>query len=144
MSDIAKPKHKSTSKKVLDEIINDKDVDDSEESKINMYISKCCDAFIIYDGISCICSQCQRVITLVKDKPLTINVKFNDSFDNNISGDVVNHYRSIAKRFSTDPTYELCAKKCPKCQNFARYTRDPRKNFLFICSNPKCRNVFDE
>lgn len=110
----------------------------------HLFTSSCCHQFNIHDGTSCICSQCHRLITQINDnESLTINVKFNNTNSNNVSADIQNSFRVTAKRFATDPTYELCAVKCPKCKSLSRYARDPQDNMLFICSNPKCRNVFN-
>lgn len=110
---------------------------------LNMFTSNCCHAFNIYDGTSCICSQCGRVITqITDDELLTISVKFNDAVSSNVSGDIVETFRERARRFATDPTYEICSQKCPKCKSLCRYARDAQKDIIFICSNPKCRNVF--
>lgn len=107
-----------------------------------MYVSKCCDSFIIYEGIGAICSNCNKTVMFIDKEPLTISLKFNDSVDNIINSESLNSYRKIAKRFSTDPTYEICSKQCPKCKSLCRYTRDPKDELLFICSNEKCRYVF--
>lgn len=110
---------------------------------LNMFTSDCCHAFNIYDGTSCICSQCGRVITqITDDELLTISVKFNDNVASNVSGDIVETFREKAKRFATDPTYEMCSQKCALCNSFCRYARDAQHDIIFICSNPKCRNVF--
>lgn len=111
------------------------------EADVSMYISKCCDAFIIFDGITCKCSVCRRELGYVQDQPLTIGVKFNDSTESNVSGDILATYRRIASRFSTDPTYEICSKRCPVCNDLSRYARDAQDHFIFICSNGSCRHV---
>ena len=109
-----------------------------------LFTSACCKQFNIHDGPSCICSACRRPITQLRDdETLTISVKFNNELETNVSGDLQNSFRVKARRFATDPTYELCSIKCPKCNSYSRYARDPQKNLIFICSNPKCRNVFD-
>lgn len=115
----------------------------SDAYNSHLFTSECCHQFNIHDGLSCICSQCKRLITQIGDETLTINVKFNNNLKSNVSADLQNSFRVKAKRFATDPTYELCNVKCPKCGSLSRYARDPQKNIIFICSNPKCRNVFD-
>jgi hypothetical protein len=77
---------------------------------------------------------------LKEDEILTIDTRYVEN-KNNISEDLVKSYIKKASRFSTDPTYELCQRRCEKCKSLCRYTRDPRKNILFICSNSECRNV---
>lgn len=110
----------------------------------NLFTSKCCHAFNVYNGTTYICSQCNRVINQLKDdETLTISVKFNDTSQTNVSGDIIHAFRVKAKRFALDPTYELCATKCPKCGSYTRYARDPQETIIFICSNPDCREVFD-
>ena len=110
----------------------------------HLFTSSCCHQFNIHDGTRCICSQCHRTITELKDnESLTINVKFNNINSNNISGDIQNSFKIKARRFATDPTYELCSVRCPLCNSLSRYARDPQGNMIFICSNGKCRNVFD-
>lgn len=118
----------------------------SEESyDINLFTSQCCKAFNTYSGTSIICSQCGRTIgQLPEGKQLSISVRFNEHNTDNVSGDLVAAFKVKAKRFSSDPTYEICSAKCPKCKNYARYARDPQGNLVFICSNPDCRNVFDQ
>ena len=74
---------------------------------------------------------------------LIVGVKFSDSEATNISADVINNYKRLCKRFATDPTYELCSVKCKKCGSFSRYTRLPQGQFIYICSNGKCREVFE-
>jgi len=117
-------------------------MENSSEPVINQYISDCCGAFIIFDGISCICSVCEKSITVIKNSPTIIGIKFNDSSEENISGSLIVNYINIAKRFATDPTYELCSQKCPKCKNLSRYSRNVQDKLIFICSNSECRNVF--
>lgn len=110
----------------------------------HLFTSKCCHQFNIHDGPICICSGCQRMITqLEDDEVLTIDVKFNGQLESNVSADIQNNFRLRARRFATDPTYEMCSKKCPKCGSLCRYARDPQKNIIFICSNAECRNVFN-
>ena len=111
----------------------------------HLFTSECCHQFNIHDGASCICSQCKRLITQLKEnETLTINVKFNVNLESNVSADIQEGYKIKARRFATDPTYELCGVKCPICKSLSRYARDPQKNMIFICSNPKCRNVFNK
>lgn len=112
-------------------------------SIIDKYISTCCKSFIMYDGIACKCSSCGKEIFKIKDNPLIVGVKFSDSEATNISADVINNYKRLCKRFATDPTYELCSVKCKKCGSFSRYTRLPQGQFIYICSNGKCREVFE-
>ena len=110
----------------------------------NLFTSSCCHQFIIHEGANCICSQCGRLITTLDDnESLTVIVKFNNEHENNISADIQKAFMIKAKRFSTDPTYELCTNKCPKCGSLSRYARDPQGNMIFICSNGKCREVFN-
>lgn len=109
-----------------------------------LFTSPCCHAFNTYSGASIICSECGNIVTrLPDDRHLTISVQFNDHNTENVSGDLIVSFRSKAKRYADDPTYELCSKKCPLCSTLSRYARDPQGNMIFICSNPKCRNVFD-
>ena len=82
------------------------------------------------------------ITQLDDDEVLTIDVKFNGQLESNVSADIQNNFRHRAKRFATDPTYELCSKQCPECGSLCRYARDPQKNITFICSNAACRNVF--
>lgn len=114
----------------------------SDAYNANLFTSECCGAFNVYNGVSCICSQCGRIINKIKDDEiLTISVKYNDTSDTNVSGDIIHAYHENAKRLSTDVTYEICSQECPKCGTLMRYTRDPQNNIIFICSDPKCRNV---
>lgn len=110
---------------------------------IDRYISTCCKAFVLYEGITCKCSACGKEITKIKGTPLIIGVKFSDSNTANISADAISNYKQLCTRFATDPTYELCPVKCPKCSSFSRYSRLPQGQFVYICSSPKCRNVFE-
>lgn len=109
------------------------------------FTSRCCHAFNTYSGTSIICSGCGKTIGQVPEgKHLAISVRFNEHNTDNVSGDLLAGYRVKAKRFSEDPTYELCSMKCPKCGALSRYTRDPQGNMLFVCSNTKCRHVYDQ
>ena len=130
---------KTTSKAETNVELTPKEAYDS-----NLFTSSCCHQFIIHEGANCICSQCHRLITQLDDnESLTVFVKFNNEHENNISADIQKAFKIKARRFATDPTYELCSVKCPKCKSLSRYARDPRGNMIFICSNAKCRNVFD-
>lgn len=109
------------------------------------FTSKCCHAFNTYSGTTVVCSECGKTIgQLPKGKELPISVMFNEKNSDNISGDLVTSFRTKAKRFAEDPTYELCSAKCPKCGTYARYSKDPQNNLLYICSNGKCRTVFND
>lgn len=109
-----------------------------------MFTSPCCHAFNTYSGSSIICSECGKTIGAVPDeKELSISVRYNEHNTENVSGDVIYAFRLLARRFAEDPTYELCSVKCPKCNTYSRYARDPQGNLFFICSNTKCRFVFD-
>lgn len=117
--------------------------DSSYESKL--FTSSCCHAFNTYSGTSIICSECGKTIgQLPKGRHLAISVRFNENNTDNVSGDLISAFRAKAKRFSEDPTYELCSMKCPKCGAYSRYARDPQGNLIFICSNTDCRHVFDQ
>lgn len=116
-----------------------------ESYNSHLFTSSCCHQFNIHEGPMCICSQCKRLITQLKDdEVLTVSVKFNNSLESNVSADIQNSFKLKAKRFATDPTYELCGRKCPKCKSLCRYTRDAQMNILFICSNSSCRYVFND
>ena len=116
-----------------------------ESYNSHLFTSSCCHQFNIHEGPMCIFSQCKRLITQLKDdEVLTVSVKFNNSLESNVSADIQNSFKLKAKRFATDPTYELCGRKCPKCKSLCRYTRDAQMNILFICSNSSCRYVFND
>ena len=122
-----------------------KNITPNDAYNLNLFTSKCCHAFNRYNGSSCVCSQCERIINQIGDnETLTISVKFNENTSSNVSGDLILGFRSKAKRFSTDPTLEICSEKCPKCNSRTRYARDPQDSIIFICSNPKCRHVFSK
>ena len=109
----------------------------------HLFTSSCCHQWIIHEGANCICSQCHRLITqLDENETLTLMVKFNNEHENNISADLQKSFKVKARRFATDPTYELCAVRCPKCKSLSRYARDPQGTMIFICSSGKCRHVF--
>lgn len=110
-----------------------------------LFTSSCCHAFNTYSGTSIICSECGNTIgQLPKGQSLAISVRFNANNLDNVSGDLIAEYRKKAERFADDPTYEICSMECPKCKSYTRYARDPQGNLIFICSNPKCRYVFDQ
>ena len=117
----------------------------SEESYDTcLFVSSCCKAFNTYSGTSIICSECGKTIGQIPPgRQLAISVRFNEHNTDNVSGDLISSFRFRANRFADDPTYELCSMKCPKCNTYARYARDPQGTLIFICSNPKCRTVFD-
>ena len=108
---------------------------------MNQYISPCCSSFVLYNASRCICSHCQQEIAKITKKPVTIGVRFNADASN-ISGNAIENYMHLCKRFSTDPTYELCSVICDKCHSLCRYTKSPQNEFIFVCSNGECRNVF--
>lgn len=110
---------------------------------IDRYISTCCKSFVLYEGITCKCSSCGKEITKIKDTPLIIGVKFNGDSITNTSADSINNYKQVCKRFAIDPTYEIIDKKCPKCKTNVRITKSPQGQYIYICSNAKCREVFD-
>ena len=123
--------------------MSEKSISPNDAYSLNLFTSKCCHAFNRYNGASCLCSQCGRIINQIgDDETLTISVKFNENTESNVSGDLILAFKAKAKRFATDPTYELCSEKCKKCGSRARYARDPQGSIIFICSNPKCREVF--
>ena len=107
------------------------------------FVSKCCKAFIFYDKLSIYCSKCgKQVDTIGKGQSVNISVRFNLSDDkNNASGDVLRAFRNSLSRFATDPTCELCEKRCPKCQSMTRYLRDCKGDMWFVCSNKDCRHI---
>lgn len=106
-----------------------------------LFTSECCHAFNIYDGSTCRCSKCGRVICRLKnDETLTIGVKFSNASTSNVSGDIVSEFESKAPRYAKDPTCELCNVKCPKCKVHCRYMRNPQGLFIYVC--PNCRNVY--
>lgn len=114
------------------------------EDNNGKFTSNCCHQFNIYDGTSINCSQCGRIISNIEDEDIiTINVKYNTDFASNISGDVIKSLSSISSRFANDPTRELSANKCPKCNTYARYSKTQQSQMYFICSNVKCRHVFE-
>ena len=127
----------------IDDFDNSNELTPNAAYNQHMFTSSCCHAFNLYEGTSCICSQCGRVINRIKDDELlTISIRFNENIDANVSGDIIMNFREKAKRFATDPTYEICDQQCPKCKSFCRYCRDAQKEIMFICSNPDCRFVF--
>ena len=65
----------------------------------HLFTSSCCHQFNIHDGPSCICSQCKRLITQVgEDEILTVNVKFNNELESNVSADIQNSFKIKAAR----------------------------------------------
>jgi ssDNA-binding Zn-finger/Zn-ribbon topoisomerase 1 len=113
-------------------------------SDVHKFISGCCHQFNIYDGTVIKCSQCNRIISNIEDDDIiTINIKYNTELESNISGDVIKSTMNISSRFSDDPTRELSANKCPKCGAYSRYSRNQQGQMYFICSNTKCRHVFE-
>lgn len=131
-------------RKGADKPVSTKTFQPNEAYNAHLFTSQCCHQFIIHEGASCRCSQCGRLIMEMNDnESLTIDVKYNNSIDINISADIQNAFKIKARRFATDPTCELCSTTCPLCKSYCRYTRDIQQNITFICSNAKCRNVFN-
>jgi len=97
---------------------------------------------MIYDGINAKCTGCKQTLFTINKDPLTISLRFNEEGSNTVNSNIIEAYRKLARRFSSDPTYEICSKKCPKCDNLSRYARDPSGKLIFICINTECRNVF--
>lgn len=107
---------------------------------IDRYISKCCKSFVIYDNVTCKCSNCGREITKIQREPVIENIDYGDLTE--ITASTSSTYLTLCKRFATDPTYELCSVRCPKCKSLCRYTKSPTNEFIYICSNGECRHTF--
>ncbi len=109
---------------------------------ISSFVSPCCNAFNHFENDMIFCSKCgQSVKKIEEHESMTVSVKFNNKIENNVSGDIVNIFKSTAQRFAHDPTCEIIKNKCPKCGNpESRYMRDPLGNLIFVCI--KCRHVF--
>ena len=107
------------------------------------FVSKCCRAFLFYDRLSIYCSKCGKEIDKIEPgQAVKISVKFNSTTDEtSISGDVLRAFQNSLPRFATDPTCELCERKCKKCSTKMRYLRDRKGDLWYVCSNKDCRSV---
>ena len=126
--------------------VSDKNVSSGHEMlSYNPYefVSKCCRGFIFYDKLSIYCSKCGKEVDKIKDgQAITISMKFNSNTDStSISGDVLRAFHNSIPRFATDPTCELCERKCKKCSTKMRYLRDRKGDMWYVCSNGDCRHV---
>ena len=107
------------------------------------FVSKCCRAFIFYDKLSIYCSKCGKEVDKIEPgQAIKISVKFNSTTEEtSISGDVLRAFQNSLPRFATDPTCELCERKCKKCSTKMRYLRDRKGDMWYVCSNKDCRHV---
>ena len=106
------------------------------KDKIASIISPCCKSFMHYvDGI-CICSNCGQIVKQIEtDEELITSIHYNG----NSAYDLLESDHHKDKRFAHDPTCELSAIKCDKCNSLMRLTRDVLNQHVCICT--KCRNV---
>lgn len=117
----------------------------SDKYEINNFISPCCKAFNYYDGDEIHCSECKKVISVLKEnESLTVSMKYNMNPNlNSISEDIITEFNKNAARYANDESCEKIIKKCEKCKNdLCRYMRNPRGDIIYICT--KCRNVFTD
>mgnify|MGYP003293096595 FL=1 len=107
------------------------------------FVSKCCKAFLFYDKLSIYCSKCGKEVDKIQPgQSITIGVKFNSTTEEtSISGDILRAFHNSIPRFATDPTCELCERKCKKCSTKMRYLRDRKGDMWYVCSNKDCRHV---
>lgn len=107
------------------------------------FVSKCCKAFLFYDKLSIYCSKCGKEVDKIQPgQSITIGVKFNSTTEEtSISGDILRAFHNAIPRFATDPTCELCERKCKKCSTKMRYLRDRKGDMWYVCSNKDCRHV---
>jgi hypothetical protein len=109
----------------------------NEQEFISVLISKCCRAFIAYQHGG-ICSKCKNKCVQIKNE-VTIGTTLNPLVT---TDQPIFDISKIAKRFSTDPTFQICSKKCVKCKSYCRYFRGSSGEFCFVCSNGACREVY--
>lgn len=107
------------------------------------FVSKCCKAFLFYDKLGIYCSKCAKEVDRIQPgQSITVGVKFNSTTEEtSISGDILRAFHNSIPRFATDPTCELCERKCVKCSNKMRYLRDRKGDMWYVCSNKDCRHV---
>lgn len=112
-------------------------------SYIDNIVSKCCNAFKYTEGVTTRCSKCRRALNSADSSEfITVSVMSIDGGDNSAPPvSASTSFRELARRFSTDPTYEISSRKCSKCSHLCRIARDQMNNLMFVCSNGKCRNV---
>jgi hypothetical protein len=123
----------------------DKAIHDHKTISYNPYefVSKCCKAFLFYDKLGIYCSKCSKEVDRIQPgQSITIGVKFNSTTEEtSISGDILRAFHNSIPRFATDPTCELCERKCAKCSTKMRYLRDRKGDMWYVCSNKDCRHV---
>jgi hypothetical protein len=107
------------------------------------FVSKCCRGFLFYDKLSIYCAKCGKEVDKIQPgQSITIGVKFNSTTEEtSISGDILRAFHNSIPRFATDPTCELCERKCKKCSTKMRYLRDRKGDMWYVCSNKDCRHV---
>ena len=107
------------------------------------FVSKCCKAFLFYDKLGIYCSKCAKEVDRIQPgQSITVGVKFNSTTEEtSISGDILRAFHNSIPRFATDPTCELCERKCVKCSTKMRYLRDRKGDMWYVCSNKDCRHV---
>jgi hypothetical protein len=116
---------------------------------VEAFFSPCCHSFLINNDLSAVCSTCNAqayAIESVLPVSLTYNIdkghgSRGPSETHNISAESVNYFNSIAPRFATDPTCELCNVRCIKCNELTRYIKNPLGEIMFVCSSARCRYV---
>jgi hypothetical protein len=102
--------------------------------------SSCCDAFIIFNDLTAMCSLCDKIVYTVSKNTVTSMIYYN-TYLKNISAESVNKFNLIAPRFATDITCEKCTVLCNKCKSQTRYLKNPLGKIIFVCSNGDCREI---
>ena len=133
---------------ILEDTMEGGSSNETHEHKVLSYnpyefVSKCCRGFLFYDKLSIYCSKCGKEVDKIKPgQSITIGVKFNSTTEEtSISGDILRAFHNAIPRFATDPTCELCERKCKKCSTKMRYLRDRKGDMWYVCSNKDCRHV---
>ena len=97
---------------------------------------------ISYNPYEFVSKCCKEVDRIQPGQSITIGVKFNSTTEEtSISGDILRAFHNSIPRFATDPTCELCERKCAKCSTKMRYLRDRKGDMWYVCSNKDCRHV---
>lgn len=111
----------------------------------NCITSECCKAFtVIVDG-TYICTSCGLPCQNIEEgETVIVTNKFNLNGDHFMDETHNINLWHDARNWYNDPTLQLVNHKCVDCGSFCRFARDYNNNSMFICSNPKCRHVFND
>lgn len=104
--------------------------------------SKCCDAFMVPNGLSFECTRCGKLTGIVEDD-VVVSVAYTEDKEAIRSVVLPGADDITLRRLAKDETCMLLDNKlCPKCKAPCRFCRDSTKAIRYVCSN--CRHIIVE